>query len=54
MPTETSKKCAHVPCACMASESSKYCSDSCQDAGAEEVEIDCPCGHPACATRSGS
>jgi hypothetical protein len=26
----------------------KFCSDSCKDAGSEEVEIACDCGHAAC------
>jgi hypothetical protein len=40
------KKCAHVPCTCQASE--KYCSQACEDAGSDETEIACLCGHPGC------
>lgn len=40
-------KCAHIPCLCMV-EGETYCSESCQDAGSEEVEIACDCGHQAC------
>jgi hypothetical protein len=40
------KKCAHVPCTCQTDQ--KYCSEFCEEAGAEEVEIGCDCGHPAC------
>jgi len=43
------KKCAHVPCSCVTEE--KYCSQSCKDAGSEEVEIGCSCGHASCATK---
>jgi hypothetical protein len=42
------KTCAHEPCQCTVPEHEKYCSDSCRDAGADEVEIACECGHPAC------
>jgi len=45
--TPTSKKCAHVSCNCQVTEE-KYCSQLCKDAGAEETEISCDCGHPAC------
>jgi hypothetical protein len=41
------KKCAHVPCTCQTDQ--KYCSQFCKEAGPEEVEIGCDCGHPACA-----
>ena len=45
---ETDKqKCAHVPCTCTAE--GKYCSVACEDAGKNEVEIGCECGHPHCA-----
>ena len=44
------KKCAHVPCRCIAKSGDKYCSVACKDAGPEEVEIACPCGHPGCET----
>jgi hypothetical protein len=41
-------KCAHEPCECTVAEGEKYCSDWCKDAGSEEVEIACECGHPPC------
>jgi hypothetical protein len=41
--------CAHIPCSCVVSPGEKYCSDSCRDAGADEVEIACECGHATCA-----
>jgi len=45
---ETGRKCAHQSCQCEVSSSDKYCSQFCKDAGADEVEIACDCGHPAC------
>ena len=48
MATEGSKKCAHLPCLCMAPAGEKYCSQFCKEAGANEAEIACDCGHPAC------
>ena len=47
MPSE-SKKCAHQSCQCQVT-NDKYCSELCKDAGADETEIGCDCGHPACA-----
>lgn len=41
-------KCAHPACVCIAPAGEKYCSQSCKGAGADEVEIACDCGHPAC------
>jgi hypothetical protein len=43
----TSKKCAHPSCRCQVTDD-KYCSQLCKDAGGDEVEIACDCGHPAC------
>jgi hypothetical protein len=43
------KKCAHVPCTCDASD--KDCSQACKDAGSEETEIACACGHANCAAQ---
>jgi hypothetical protein len=43
-----SKKCAHLPCLCMAPSGEKYCSQFCKEAGSAETEIACDCGHPAC------
>jgi hypothetical protein len=41
------KKCAHAPCTCTGE--GKYCSTACEEAGSDEVEIACECGHPHCA-----
>jgi hypothetical protein len=46
--SDTPKKCAHPACQCMAPANEKYCSNSCKDAGSMQ-EIECKCGHPACA-----
>ena len=43
------KKCAHVPCACSVAADKEFCSEWCEDAGADEVEIKCECGHEPCA-----
>lgn len=43
-----SKKCAHLPCSCMAPAGEKYCSQFCKEAGGAETEIACDCGHPPC------
>jgi hypothetical protein len=48
MPETEQKKCAHIPCLCVVPPGKKYCGESCEDAGAGEVEIACECGHPAC------
>ena len=49
MVAENSEKCAHQPCLCVVSKGEKYCSPLCEEAGSEETEIACDCGHPACA-----
>jgi hypothetical protein len=41
-------KCAHIPCNCDAAPGQQYCGDACRDAGNEEVEIACQCGHAPC------
>jgi hypothetical protein len=41
-------KCAHMPCLCDVSPGEEYCSDVCQDAGSEDVEVACQCGHASC------
>lgn len=48
MSNEKSNKCAHPSCVCTAPQGEKYCSQFCKDAGSNEVEIGCDCGHPAC------
>ena len=40
--------CAHIPCTCVVDPGEEYCSDFCRDAGSEEVEIACECGHATC------
>lgn len=40
--------CAHIPCSCLVSPGERYCSDACEEAGSEEVEIACDCGHATC------
>jgi len=42
------RRCAHEPCNCTVSEGKKYCSDYCETAGSDDVEIACDCKHPAC------
>lgn len=42
------KKCAHPACACIPEKENKYCSTYCEDAGKDDVEISCDCGHPGC------
>jgi hypothetical protein len=49
MAPEKLEKCAHVPCLCVPARGEKYCSELCKEAGADETEIACDCGHPACA-----
>ena len=48
MAKEEPKQCAHTPCICLVPHDREYCSDFCRDAGKEEVEIACECGHPTC------
>ena len=45
---DQTKKCAHPACECNAAPNSKYCSQYCEDAGKDDVEISCDCGHPGC------
>ena len=42
------KKCAHQSCQCSVPAGEEYCSQLCSDAGSDETEIACDCGHPAC------
>jgi len=42
------KACAHIPCRCTVPAGQKYCGQVCKDAGSEDVEIACECGHAAC------
>jgi hypothetical protein len=47
---DKNEKCAHPACTCIPPKDNKYCSTYCKDAGSDEVEIACDCGHPACAS----
>jgi hypothetical protein len=42
------KKCAHPSCNCPAGQDSSYCSTYCEGQ-AETPDIECSCGHGACA-----
>jgi len=43
-------KCAHDLCQCARRENSKYCSQFCEEADAQDLtEIKCGCGHTGCA-----
>lgn len=42
------KQCAHPGCTCMAAEDSDYCGAYCENAGKDEMEIACACGHEGC------
>ena len=46
--------CAHIPCGCLVAPGEKYCSDSCRDAGSNEVEVECECMHETCTMASES
>ena len=48
MDSQEQRKCAHEPCNCVVAQGQKFCGDFCKDAGSEEVEIACDCGHPPC------
>jgi hypothetical protein len=48
MEAKIDNKCAHIPCICTVPKGQKFCSDFCADAGSQETEIGCDCGHPAC------
>jgi len=48
MADKAQNKCAHPSCECVTALGEKYCSQFCKDAGAEELEIACDCGHSAC------
>jgi hypothetical protein len=44
------KKCAHPSCGCAVTDK-KYCSTFCEGQ-AETPDIECECGHTACATKT--
>jgi hypothetical protein len=44
------EKCGHPACTCVPEKGSKYCSTYCSDAGSDEIEISCDCGHATCAS----
>lgn len=50
MASEESRTCAHPPCTCAVTPPKEYCSEPCEDAGKDEVEIACDCKHATCAT----
>jgi len=48
MKNQDTRKCAHLPCLCNVPQGQEYCGEVCRDAGSEDVDIACQCGHPAC------
>ena len=48
MANQEKTKCAHMPCLCDVGPGQEYCSEACRDAGSEDVEIACQCGHASC------
>jgi len=50
---QETRKCAHIHCLCDVPRGIEYCSDSCRDAGSDDVEIACQCDHTACPRRFG-
>lgn len=48
MANQKPTKCAHIPCKCKVEPGQKYCGDACRDAGSEDVEVACQCGHDPC------
>ena len=48
MTTNEQNKCAHLPCRCLVQAGDKYCSQACKEAGSEDVDIACQCGHGGC------
>ena len=45
MSTNEEKKCAHLPCQCLAANWRQVLRQACKDAGSEEVEIACQRDH---------
>jgi hypothetical protein len=43
---DTTKKCEHPGCNCLAQEGSKYCGAYCESN--DTPDITCGCGHPSC------
>ncbi len=41
-------KCAHLPCKCEVAPGHEFCGEACREAGNEDVEIACQCGHAPC------
>jgi hypothetical protein len=48
MTDKKTTKCAHIPCMCDVEPGQEYCGEACRDAGSEDVEIACQCGHATC------
>jgi len=47
---ESTRKCANDQCQCQIPSTEKFCGDYCSEVGnMAEVELQCNCGHPACA-----
>ena len=45
---QAANTCKNPPCTCPDEKGEKFCSVHCQSTG-NTVQIDCDCGHPACA-----
>lgn len=50
---KTDVMCKHPACSCPVTDGESYCSQYCKDAGADEIEISCDCGHAGCALTEG-
>jgi hypothetical protein len=48
MADSNKNKCKRIPCRCEVPSGQDYCGQICRDAGENDVEIACECGHPAC------
>ena len=48
MANQETKKCAYVPCLCDVASGEEFCSETCRDAGRDNVKIACQCDHPLC------
>jgi predicted nucleic acid-binding Zn ribbon protein len=47
---KSERKCFYEECKCQIPSTERFCSDYCRDASeVEETELQCECGHPACA-----
>lgn len=48
MANSDKKWCQHIPCECEVPTGQDYCGQRCKDAGKDDVEIACDCGHESC------